>query len=235
MACPGAGHVTLSTAGAVFQNVVLTNCSIDVNAPNITIRNVRLANMVIPAFTAIDLAAVAKGTVITDVEVFGQDRAWQSVQYAVYLRNGANVTITRANFHACADCVQGEHVVMRDSWIHHMANIPGVSHVDGFQCNADCDGALIEHNYIDMLDMDQTGCISFFADFGVPRNATARNNYLLGGGWTLYGGDPAATNIRILDNIVVPGVHGWLSHFNKSGTGNVATGNHKPDGTPLLP
>ena len=236
MACPGAGHITLATAGAVFQNVQLTNCSIDVAAPNVTIRNVRLANMVIPAFTAIDVAAAAKGTIITDVEVFGQDRMLQSVQYAVYLRDGANsVTITRANFHACADCVQGEHVVMRDSWIHRMANIPNVSHVDGFQCNSTCDGTLIEHNYIDMSDMDQTGCISFFADFGTPRNATARGNYVLGGGYNFYGGDPAATNIRIIDNIVVPGVNGWIAHFNKNGAGNVATGNHTPDGTPLLP
>lgn len=235
MVCPGSGFISLNTAGAVFEGWTLDNCSIDVNAPNITLRNLRLVNMVDPELWAIHLAAVAKGTVITDVEVVGRDRALQSVQYAVYLRDGANVTITRGHFHRCADCVQGEHVVMRDTWIHEMANIPGRSHVDGFQCNSTCDGTLIEHNYIDMLDMDQTGCISFFADFGTPRNATARNNYLLGGGWTLYGGDPAATNIKILDNIVVPGVYGWLSHFNKNGSGNLASGNHKPDGTPLLP
>ena len=55
------------------------------------------------------------------------------------------------------------------------------------------------------------------------------------GASTFYGGDPPPTNIRIIDNIVVPGVNGWIAHFNKNGAGNVATGNHTPDGTPLLP
>jgi len=234
MACPTAGYVRLGTPGQVLQNVSLDHCAIEVAAANVTIRNVKIGQTD-PELWAIHLSALAVGTVITDVEVFGYGRTSASVQYAVYLVDAANATITRANFHHCADCVQGEHVVLTDTWMHDFANIPGVSHVDGFQCNSTCEGTVIRHNRID-VDQDQTGAVSLFQDFGVPRNVLIENNWLSGAGWTIYGGAGTRgtpTNIRILNNIVDPGQYGWLAYWNRNGAGNQCSGNRTSAGLAL--
>jgi len=234
MPCPSGGTVWLSTPGQVLENVSLDHCEIAVNTTGAIIRNVKL-NQTAPELWAI---WVGSGDVtISDTEVYGNGTGQTSVQYAVYLRDQARATIQRVNFHHCADCVQGEHVVLKDSWFHTFANIAGVSHVDGFQCNSTCDGTVIDHNFID-VDQDQTGAVSLFQDFGIPRNVLVQNNWLRGAGWTIYGGAGTRgtpTNIRILNNTVDPGQYGWMAYWNASGAGNVATGNHTSSGTPLVP
>lgn len=234
MACPSAGYVRLGTAGQVFQNVSLDHCAIEVAAPNVIIRNIKIGQTD-PELWAIRLLNNATGVQITDVECFGYGRTTASVQYCVYLNDGASVTITRANLHLCADCVQGEHVVMTESWLHDFANIPGVSHVDGFQCNSTCEGTRIIHNLIN-VDQDQTGAVSLFQDFGIPRDVTIERNWLIGAGWTIYGG--AGTKgtpnfIRILNNIVDRGQFGWLAYWNPNGLGNQCTGNRSSAGVAL--
>lgn len=242
MACPAAGYVRLDTPGQVLQNVSIDGCDVAVMAPNVIVRNVKIVHTS-PEMWAIYVGPGATGVQITDVEVHGRDRVLGSVQYAVYLVPSASATITRGNFWLCADCVQGEHVVLRDTWMHDFANIPpGVlrpehdgSHVDGFQCNADCDGTIIEHNLIE-VDQDQTGAVSLFQDFGVPRNVLVTRNWLRWAGWTIYGaagtkGTP--TNIRIVDNIVDRGQYGWLAYWNPNGAGNVCSNNRSSTGVAL--
>lgn len=235
---PCSSAITLG-AGAVLQNVAITGgCDINVTGRGVVIRNISMAVANNDGW-AIIVRNGASAT-ISDVEIFGLDKTSRSVQYAVLAQADATVTITRADLHHCADCVQGEHVTLTDSWVHDLANIEGVSHVDGFQCNGNCNGTVIRHNRIDMTGLGQTGTVSLFQDFGVPSNVVVEANWLSGGGFTVYGGGGntssrkgTPTNIRITNNRIDPGVHGWLTEWNGAGAGNVLSGNYTSAGAAL--
>jgi murein DD-endopeptidase MepM/ murein hydrolase activator NlpD len=228
------GCITASTPGQVIQNVVLNNCDINVTAPNVVIRNVKIT-------TSADWAIIIRhgggGTRIENVELAGRDSSAGAVQYAINSQANGHVTIDRANLHLCSDCIQGDAVTVTNSYIHDMAS-PAGAHMDGFQCNSSC-GVMLRHNTI-LNQYGQTAAVAMFADFGIPRNSTIEDNLLAGGGYTIYGGTTTSTGIRIVNNrfsrIYFPrsGQYGPLAHFNASGTGNVWSGNVWDDtGAPL--
>lgn len=234
MPCPSQGYVALGTPGQVLQNVSIVDCDINVTAANVQIRNVKL--LITAPNTWGIIVRDGASAAISDVEISGRDKSTGSVQYAILAQSGATVMITRADLHHCADCVQGEHVILQDSWVHDLANPPG-AHVDGFQCNGNCSGTVIRHNRIH-VEYNQTGAVALFQDFGVPNNVLVENNWLSGAGYTIYGGagtQGTPTNIRILNNVVDPGEHGWLAYWDPTGSGNVATGNRTSTGVPLVP
>jgi hypothetical protein len=218
---------------AVLQNVSVSGCDINVTGRNVVIRHVRMSSSNNDGWAII--VRNGASAIITDVEIFGLDTTTRSVQYAVLAQSSATVVITRANFHHCADCVQGEHVILTDSWMHDFANIPGTSHVDGFQCNANCSGTVIRHNRIH-VDHGQTGAVSLFQDFGVPTNVIVEGNWLSGGGYTIYAGGGTRgtpTNIRIVNNLVDRGQYGWINRWVPGGSGNACSGNTTSGGAAL--
>jgi hypothetical protein len=218
--------VSAIEAGQVVENLLIVDCGIDVYAPNVTIRNVKIIR------TSVDMWAVrvAKGgsATISHVEIAGKDKGSESVQYAILNQTSNQVKVDHANLHHCADCIQGEAMTVTDSYIHDMANPPG-AHVDGFQCNASC-GVTLRHNTI-LNEWSQTAAIALFGDFGTPANSVIDNNLLAGGGYSVYGGVAGSTNIKVTNNrfskIFFPkgGYWGVETALNRSGTGNLWSGN----------
>jgi len=212
--------------GQVISGVHVKNCKISVEAKNVVIRDVKVTETD-PDMWAIIVRDGASAT-ISNVEVAGNGQGTQSVQYAILSQTNSRVTIDRANLYNCADCVQGENIVMTNSYIHALANPPG-AHVDGFQCNSYC-GVTLRHNTI-FNSWNQTAAIALFADFGTPRNSLIEDNLLAGGGYSIYGGTTAATGIRIIDNRFAPlyypksGYWGPLAHFRAANSGNEWSGN----------
>jgi hypothetical protein len=220
------GCVTARTDGQVIENLMIDGCTISVEAKNVTIRNVKMSLASKDMFALI-VRSGASAT-IEDVEISGKDKSEASVQYAVLSQTSERVTVNRANLHHCADCIQGEKMVVTNSYIHDLANPPG-AHVDGFQCNSSC-GVTLRHNTI-LNEWSQTAAIALFADFGTPRDSTIDDNLLAGGGYSVYGGSNNATGIKITNNrftrLYYPkgGYWGHGTAFARSGNGNVWSGN----------
>lgn len=220
------GCVTARTDGQVIENLVIDGCTIGVEAKNVTIRNVKLTH------TSVDMWGIivreGASAKIENVEVAGRDKSTKSVQYAILSQTMNPVTVDRANLHHCADCIQGERMVVTNSYIHDLAN-PPEAHVDGFQCNGQCEVTL-RHNTI-LNEWSQTAAIALFADFGTPRNSTIDNNLLAGGGYSLYAGTDDATGIKVTNNrfsrlyFAKGGYWGPGADYASTGTGNVWSGN----------
>ncbi len=210
----------------MIENLLIVDCGINVYAPNVTVRNVKIV------LTSVDMWAlrVADGgsATISYVEIAGKDKGTGSVQYAILNQTNNMVNVDHVNLHHCADCIQGEPMTVTDSYIHDLANPPN-AHVDGFQCNAKC-GVTLRHNTI-LNEWPQTAAIALFGDFGTPVNSVIDDNLLAGGGYTVYGGTSASTGIKITNNrfstMYYPkgGSFGTDSRANRTGTGNVWSGN----------
>jgi hypothetical protein len=220
------GCIHATTPGQVISGVWVKNCAISIEAPNVVIRDVKVTNTDVEMW-AIIVREGASAT-FSNVEVAGNGQGASSVEYAILSQTSSRVTIDRADLYNCADCVQGENIVMTNSFIHDLANPPG-AHVDGFQCNGSC-GVTLRHNTI-LNPWSQTSAIALFADFGSPRASLIQDNLLAGGGYTVYGGTSVATGIRILDNRFARqyyrtgGYWGYIADFRLNNTGNEWSGN----------
>lgn len=230
------GCITARTAGQVIQNVFIDGCSISVEAPNVTIRNVKMSQSAVDSFAIIVRPGASAR--IENVEIAGLNKGIGSVQYAILSQTSSSVIVDRANLYQCADCIQGENMTITNSYIHDMANPPG-AHVDGFQCNSSC-GSTLRHNTI-FNEWGQTAAIAFFADFGTPRNSIVEDNLLAGGGYTVYGGTDNASGIRIINNRFArqfsskSGQYGHGTAFNRTANGNTWSGNTWDDTGSTVP
>ena len=110
------GCVHATKDGQVISGVHVRNCKISVEAKNVVIRDVKVTE------TDLDMWAIivreGASATISNVEVAGNGQGTQSVQYAILSQTDSRVTIDRANLYNCADCVQGENIVMTNSYIH---------------------------------------------------------------------------------------------------------------------
>jgi hypothetical protein len=230
MACPTGGAVILNQPGQVLADVDLGGCGIDVQAPNVVIHNVKAHS----SWNAGYLLIVRDGysAAITDSELYGEGLTTTSVEYAIFAPSSAQATIARVNMHHCADCVQGDHVIMTDSYIHDMANIAGTSHPDGFQCNASCSGTVLRHNTVQNYTGNNMG-VALFCDFGTPNGAVVDHNLIDMGGSGSYAIWACGVNHRITDNVIGAGYYGWLGIPSGSGSGDVISGNVTLGGQPL--
>ena len=76
--------------------------------------------------------------------------------------------------------------LVRDSYIHDLAQVPGLSHIVGVASNGG--GRLaVRHNTI-FNQYDQTAAVAMYQDFGGQRNNVVRRNLIAGGGYCVYGG-----------------------------------------------
>jgi hypothetical protein len=226
VALRSSGCVNADQPGQIVENLLITDCGINVYAANVTVRNVKIVLTSVDMW-ALRIANGGSGT-ISHVEIAGKDKGNGSVEYAILNQTNNVVNVDHANLHHCADCIQGESMTVTDSYIHDMANPPG-AHVDGFQCNSSC-RVTLRHNTI-LNEWPQTSAIALFGDFGTPTNSVIDNNLLAGGGYTIYGGVSASTGISITNNrfsrIYYPssGSFGIETALNRNGSGNVWKGN----------
>lgn len=230
------GCVNADVPGQVVENLLIVDCGINVYAPNVTVRNVKIVLTSVDMW-ALRIADGGSGT-ISHVEIAGKDKGLGSVQYAILNQTNNRVFVDHANLHHCSDCIQGEPMTVTDSYIHDLANPPG-AHIDGFQCNARCQVTL-RHNTI-LNEWPQTSAIALFADFGTPVDSTIDDNLLAGGGYTIYGGIGASSGITVTDNrfsrLYYPqsGSFGLETAVNRSGPGNQWSGNVWDDTNQPIP
>lgn len=240
------GWVEVDGNGATF-NGFITNVGVDVEGSNVTVSNnqitcgdcdfgVSLRN------TTNDVVKnnIIKGTNATSgrigagvKDIFGDD---------------INSKVLANNIYWTSTGVQGDTGLIQDNYIHDMGFQSG-DHTNG-QTDNGGDGPLtINHNTI-LNQIDQTDAVSLFQDFGGNNNKTITNNFLAGGGYTIYGGGPngcanpapgkykcdPSSNIVITGNQISTmfypngGGYGPVANFYDPGKGNVWANNTWADG-----
>ncbi|HEY7049805.1 MAG TPA: hypothetical protein VH373_21490 [Jatrophihabitantaceae bacterium] len=219
------GCIIARTPGQVIENVSITGCTIDVSAPNVIIRNVKIV-IDSPEEWAIIIRGPGSAT-IDHVDLSGVDAGAHGVQYTVLSQTTNPVSVTHANLHNCSNCIQGDYVTATDNYIHDVGG-PPEAHLDGILCisNHGCH-LTATHNTV----LSKGIAIALYGDFGTPVDSVISNNLVGGGSYTLYGGTSKSTGIRINDNRVSRavfakgGIWGPLAYFWPHNPGNTFTGN----------
>jgi hypothetical protein len=217
---PASGLVTLSTAGQVYENKVLTG-GIVVTAPNVTIRNVKVIKQgVYQAIHARRQEGDTSGLRIEDVEI---DMQGDEGGYGI-IEDG--FTAVRTYIHDGSDCGHlGTNSTIRDSfcsvgpdanndgWADSSGFCSGSEHFDGYSTDGGAN-QVYDHNTI-RNPCSQTSAILISTNSGAVNNVTITNNLMAGGGWTLY---CAATTPGVGGNETVTG-NRFARTYNQKGGG----------------
>jgi hypothetical protein len=213
---------------AVVENLIV-NGNVDVTGNNVTVRNNRILES--GESWAVSLRSTANTTVSHNtIGVSGAPRLMVGIK-DIYGDSTGSI-ITGNDISNTSTGVQTAQGTIADNYIHDLKLSSG-DHMNGTTANGGTDPMTIKHNTI-FNSYDQTDAISIFQDFGIAANVLITNNYLAGGGYTIYGGGGSygtATNIRVTNNRISDhyyangGYWGWMAHYDNAGSGNVCTGN----------
>jgi hypothetical protein len=214
--------------GQVIDGLDITG-EINVTAANVTIRNTRVTG---GGDWVVIVRPGAANLTIQDSELRTPANTPQDIACVLNIGD-ARPRILRADIHGCSAGVSSGGGVVQDSYIHDMAQVPGLSHDVGVASNGS-GGMSVLHNTI-FNQYDQTATVAFYQDFGTQQNDLVQNNLLAGGGYCVYGGTGTkggTSNIRFINNRFSQkyhancGYYGVVASFNRNDPGNAWTGNY---------
>jgi hypothetical protein len=221
------GDVTLDQDGAVLENAVVTG-SVTIAAKGVIVRNVRILEA--GDSWAIDLRHAQNATISNCEIVPGADRLMVGIK-DIY-GDSQGTVVQGCEIVRTTTGIQIGQGLIQDNYVHDMAYQSG-DHLNGTTSNGSTSPLTIRHNTI-FNQEEQTDAVSLFQDFGLEANRTITDNLLAGGGYTIYGGEGekgTTSNIVITDNRIARlffprgGYYGPVAHFDRSGSGNVWSGN----------
>ncbi|WP_337974825.1 right-handed parallel beta-helix repeat-containing protein [Cellulomonas sp. NTE-D12] len=189
------GSIHATTAGQVISNLDITG-GVTVDAPNVVIKNSRIHGS-----GSGDGVRVLSGSVtVQDSEIYGFENAigydhWTGLRLNIHGDTGDGVKL-------------GSSTTLQDSWIHDLTPAAG-AHSDGGQMQSGVTNLVVRHNTIDMTSTNGANSALFLAPDLGPSTAgpvLVENNYLAGGGFTLYVVDGAngtyyVGNITVRNNV----------------------------------
>jgi hypothetical protein len=225
------GSVAASRDGQVISGLDITG-EINVTAKNVTIKNTRVTG---GGDWVIVMRPGAENLTIEDSELQTPAGTPQDIACLLNIGNG-KPTLLRVDIHDCSAGVSSGGGLVKDSYIHDMAQKPGLSHDVGVASNGS-GGMSVIHNTI-FNQLQQTAAVAFYQDFGTQQNDLVQNNLLGGGGYCIYGGTGqkgATSNIRIIDNRLSRkyspncGHYGPVADFKPTDSSNTWTGNYWDD------
>lgn len=167
------GPITVTMPGTVISGLDITG-SVSIKAANVVIQDSRIHGN--GSGTGVD---VYSGNVtVFDSEIYGFENGIGFGSWAAY----------RVNVHSMTgDGVKlGTNTLLQDSWIHDLTPAPG-AHSDGGQVQDGITNLVVRHNTIDMSSAVNSAL--FIAPDMGPSTAgpiLIENNYLNGGGFTLF-------------------------------------------------
>ena len=224
---------TLTRDGAVLENVQIEG-TLTIRANNVTLRNV-----LVRANSYYGILIYGTGTVIEDSTVTGTNPDTMAGIAAI---EGGTFTASRIEVVGVEDGVRlADDCVLRDSLIHGLAGDP-TSHFDGATADGGFRRWRIIHNTI-LNPHDQTAAVWVGdARYG-PSEGELRDNYLAGGGYSIYAGPGIGKGIRVVDNVFSTRYYPRSGYWGVSSRwepeGNTWTGNTWVDGpdsgSPVLP
>jgi len=189
------GSLTVTRDGAVVDSKLVKG-SITVKADNVTIRRTKIEN---DALYPVKIESGYRGLVVEDTEIDGNGVASVAVLRGEY-------TLRRVNIHAVKDGprIEGDNVVIEDSYIHHLTRVPE-GHHDTIQIR-NGHNILIRHNtllaYNDKTDdpMNAVLQVGSIVDGGSIGHVVLERNLFNGGNYTIAAGGPSVTPFAVRNN-----------------------------------
>jgi hypothetical protein len=209
------GDVKVTQAGTVIDAKDIRGC-VFIAADNVTVRRSRITCTGAFGVRTFDGNHDFTGARIEDTEINCANQGFTGIAFAHY-------TAVRVNIHGCENGIAfGAHATIQDSYIHDLSDADG-EHPDGVQFSEGTSDIIIEHNTI-VAPVTNSAIIMYDEDGEQDHDILIDDNYLAGGGWTLYCPRQATVNIRVTNN------HFGPAHFGATascGPGHVAsfTGN----------
>jgi Ca2+-binding RTX toxin-like protein len=207
------GDMTVTTPGAVISGLEIHG-TLRIEADNVTIRDCKIVDE--GGWHGILIPDGNTGAVVEFCDIIGPV-------------NGISGTGTfRSNDFSSTDNginVYGPSLIV-DNYIHDMDG-GSDAHYDGIEINGG-GGTTIRHNTI-INDHSQTSAVMINNDFGAVPGIIIDNNYLAGGGYTIYSdgrfssSDPI-TGVQITNNYLGQGYWGYYAFFNNT---PLVSGNHQ--------
>ncbi len=231
---PHSGALNITVASSVVDSLDVAG-NVVISANNVTLKRSRVtSNSGYVVYTS----PGHTGTVIQDCEINGVG-ANNSGNNGVA---GGSTTVLRCNIYNVENGIspQSNGWLIQDNYIHSLL-ASGSPHYDGIQVDGGMSNIDIEHNTV-INDYGQTSAVMLDNYFGPLSNVTVNNNYLKGGGYTIYcsaqfggsggGTGGAITNVKIINNTCGKGQWGYTDFAATSPpptwTGNVDAVTHAP-------
>jgi hypothetical protein len=227
--------IDITKAGEVLS-YISTDQTINVDAPNVTIKHVRI--IVSGGAFGIKLNRAANHTAIEDSTIRGSGTSGATAGIEAIkdiYGTGNAVTATGLNIYNFGDGIQTYQGSITNNYIHGLTDVNGY-HLEDINENGNSGlPLLIQHNTL-FNPASQTAAIYIGADFSPSANVTVNDNFVAGGGYTVYGGGqgvgPQANpaNIKVTNNVFGrqyygnSGFYGPVAYYD-TGNGDVWSGN----------
>jgi hypothetical protein len=217
------GDLTVDTPGTVVQGKDIRGC-VNVRADNVTIRASKITCPGAYGIRGFNDGTDFKNLRIEDTELDGQNQGFTAIAYS-------NFTALRLNIHGFENgFALGDDVTITDSYVHDLKLGDGL-HPDDIQTNEGGTGYTIRHNSL-LAPVTNSAIALCCTDGQMVSDVFIDDNYLAGGGWTLYCPRKAATGNRVTNNRFGPAHFGPASSCGPPGvsefTGNTFTADGKP-------
>jgi hypothetical protein len=225
-------EVTVTGAGAVLSGLYIPY-TVEIDASNVTLNDVQV---VTGGSFAVDLRHTT-GVTIENSTISGTNATSGRVNVAIddVYSDSTGLNITGNNISAFRTAMQVSAGLVEGNYIHDPGYLAG-DHTNGVVTNGGTAPMTIEDNTI-FNSQTQTDAISLDASTGgvAVANKTVENNFLAGGGYSIYGGDGPSSNPT--SNIVITGNRfgqqyfakggqfGAVAYFDPTGSGNTWSGN----------
>ncbi len=225
------GYLEVSGNGADLTGLRV-NGNIDISADNVTLNHIRLyaggdgsmgvslrhtSNVTIENSAIAGLNTTSNRLMVGIKDIYG---------------DATGTVITGDNIAKTSTAIQVYAGTIENNYIHNPGMTTG-DHINGVTTNGDDQPLLIQHNTI-LNNYAQTDAIGLFQDFSPVSNVTINNNFLAGGGYTIYGGTGTygpTSNIVITGNTIstmyhpTGGYYGPATAYNPADPGNTWSGN----------
>jgi hypothetical protein len=225
------GYVVVTASGTVLSGLSIP-CTLVIDASDVTVRDVRV---VTGGYFGISLRHTT-GVTIEDSTISGKNLTSGRVGSAIddVYGDSTGIVIKNNNISRFRTGVQVSAGLIAGNYIHEPGYIHG-DHTNGIYTSGSTVPMTIYGNTI-FNDLGQTDDINLDASSSghAVANKIVANNLLAGGGYSIYGGgarNNRTSNIVIKDNafgrLYYPkgGRYGPVAYFDRTGTGNVWSGN----------
>jgi hypothetical protein len=225
-------NVTVTGNGTVLSGLSIP-CTLVIDASNVTVNDVQVVTSGAFAVTLTH----TKNVTIENSVISGTNATTGRVDSAIddVYGDSTGMTIKDNNISLFRTAMQISAGLVQGNYIHNPGYIAG-DHTNGIVTNGGTESMTINDNTI-LNSLGQTDAISLDAATvsASVANKTIENNFIAGGGYSIYGGygqgNNPTSNIVIKNNrfgqlyYAKGGQFGPVAYFNPAGTGNTWSGN----------
>ena len=204
------GGLVINTPGVVIEGLAISGM-VTINADNVTLKNCTITS---GSWAVVNITSGSTGVVVQDCEINGLN--------AEGVRGiSGQGTFLRNDIHNTEDGIYltGSNTLIQDNYIHDLQSNWSGPHYDGIATDGGVSNITIRHNTI-INSHGQTSALMLSNYFGSVTNVVVDNNWLEGGGYTVYSdgqfNNGTISGVSFTNNYLVKGQYGYSSINNNT-------------------